>query len=866
LSIGALGDASRAIAQPQDPFFHRRGRREGASAAQCSVIQERTRPARSLAARNKTGGEMSYKSVLLLSAALCATASLARAQTTGGAGNLSTLEEVVVTGTKRAENIQDVPASVLVVTAANLERGNVRDFDDLVRVAPSLTISKTTQPANNSINIRGIGTYAFSIATQPSVAVVIDDVPQAFQAAAFAALVDVQQVEILRGPQSTLFGKAASAGVVNIITEAPTQTFMAKAEGLVTDDHEYRLQASVSGPVSDTVAVRLATNYSSYRGNIYNLTTGNWQNGTKDFTLRGKIAWRPTDRFNATLSPYYTRTDATCCAPAQYFLSPGVTFSRANLPQSVILKGITASSDNRLTRLDVDTQGDARDYGAGLRLSYELGGGTTLLSISSYDKYKLTDFKDSDSSDFDFSTLTVGGVGFAAADPGGVGDGGTFEVETITQELRITSPGERRFRYVAGLFYSDTDSVRDYVRGSNNHGDFNGVRFNGQQQLPTSNSLVYSSYLTDATSKTYAVFAQGSYDLTEQLTVVGGLRYHREKLSYGFLDRDTGVTYGAPRCSTGTPTPSLRISTCDTDDVITGKAALQYKVTPNFMAFVNYARGYKGLAYDLTSILTTRSPITTPGPCLNLPVADCVASRQPVPPEKSEAYEVGFKGSFFDRRLTWNMTGFYEEYRNFQAQSRDLELGQNILQSLGRVTSKGVETEMALRVDGFTLNGNATYNVAKMNSFPNAPCYAAQTAGEGCIGGRQNLSGRPLPNAPKWNLSVTGQYDFDLTDTYRGFLQAAYRWQSDVIFNLAQDPDSIQDGYGIANIGAGVQTDRWKLTLFVNNLLDKNYALTKGRDNAWNFSRTAVPATLAVNWKPARDSERYFGGRFSIRY
>jgi iron complex outermembrane receptor protein len=147
-----------------------------------------------------------------------------------------------------------------------------------------------------------------------------------------------------------------------------------------------------------------------------------------------------------------------------------------------------------------------------------------------------------------------------------------------------------------------------------------------------------------------------------------------------------------------------------------------------------------------------------------------------------------------------------------------------------------------------------------------APCYAAQTAAEGCVGGRQDLSGKPLSNAPKWNASLTGQYDWRLNDVHGAFLQASYRWQSDVIFNLAQDPDSVQEAYGILNLGAGVRTERWKLSVFANNVFDKSYALTKGRDNAWNFSRTAVPATLAVNRKPARDSERYFGVRASVKY
>src|SRR4051812_46435369 len=163
----------------------------------------------------------------------------------------SRLDEVVVTANKRAESIQNVPASVMALSAETLERARVRTFDDLENVAPALTISKTTQPANNSINIRGIGTYAYSIATQPATVVVVDDVPQAFQAQAFTGLVDVQQVEVLRGPQSTLFGKSSTAGAINITTQGPSDTLTGVANLMAATDGEKLVQASVTGPITD---------------------------------------------------------------------------------------------------------------------------------------------------------------------------------------------------------------------------------------------------------------------------------------------------------------------------------------------------------------------------------------------------------------------------------------------------------------------------------------------------------------------------------------------------------------------------------------------------------------------------------------
>src|SRR4051812_38561866 len=211
------------------------------------------------------------------SAALFASGAIA--QTAPAPQEESVLDEIIVTGGKRPENVQDVPQSVLVVTAETLEQANVRDFDDIVRVAPSVTITKTSQPANNSINIRGIGTYAYSIATESSVAVVVDDIPQAFQAEAFSSFVDVKQVEVLRGPQNTLFGKSASAGVVNITTQAPTATFTGRAEVMHTFDDESRYQATVSGPIVDSLKFRLSVNHSEYQGNVYDLSTGTWLNG-----------------------------------------------------------------------------------------------------------------------------------------------------------------------------------------------------------------------------------------------------------------------------------------------------------------------------------------------------------------------------------------------------------------------------------------------------------------------------------------------------------------------------------------------------------------------------------------------------------
>ena len=764
------------------------------------------------------------------------------------------LEEIVVTANKRAESIQNVPSSVLAVPADTLERVNVRTFDDLVDVVPSVTISKTTQPANNSINIRGIGTYAYSIATQPSTVVVVDEIPQAFQAEAFTSLVDVQQVEVLRGPQSTLFGKSASAGVINITTKAPSNTFSAQVDAQGTSDDQEVVQASVSGPLSDTFKYRVSVGYDDYKGNLHNLTTGAWLDGQQDETVRAKFEWQPSGDWTITLLPYMIDTVASCCAAAPYFISPGVTFSKSNLPVSQILQGITPSPTNIWLRNDVNSKGDAYDIGSGLKIIRDFDNGMSLASISSYDHYTLHDQQDTDGTSYDFSQLEPG------APPGGSGNGGYFTVNGVTEEVRLTSPTTGPVTYVTGGYFSNSDSKAYFVRGSNDLGNYNGF-----SSLPTSNSSTFAQYTDHAGIKTEALYGQATANLTDKFDVVGGLRLHHEQVQYEFWDQVHNIYYGSPDCSTKTPTPTVAVSTCNSDTVLTDKAALEYHFTPELMVFADYATGYKGLAYDLTSSLTTRTLLTS-GQYAGIPTADAIAAKQPIRAEKSRDYELGFKGSFFDRRATWNLTGFYEEFTGFQAQSRDEQTGVNELESIGKVTSTGVETEFAMRpIQEITVSAAGSWDVAKMNDFPGAQCFAFETAAQGCVNSVQNLSGKQMPNAPRWSGNLNGEYEHPLFGNTSGFVALAYRWQSRVIFNLLQDPDSVQDAYGIFNLSTGLETTHWKITAFVNNLFDNHYALNRGRSTSYNIAPTTAPYYRdAINWTPARDSFRYEGLKISM--
>ncbi len=226
------------------------------------------------------------------------------------------VETVVVTAEKRVENVQDVPISMSVISADRLTNANVSSFSDITKFSPSVTITAGDQPANSAIVIRGIGTFAFSIAVEPSVLAVVDDVAAGYQAQAFTDLVDIDRVEVLNGPQSTLYGKSASAGLVAVTTKAPTDTFTYFGDIKATNDGEERASLSVSGPISDTVSYRLSGSFREYDGNVFNLATHTKLDGDRSGGVRGKVEWKPNDAFDATFTAHFNQDNAKCCAQA----------------------------------------------------------------------------------------------------------------------------------------------------------------------------------------------------------------------------------------------------------------------------------------------------------------------------------------------------------------------------------------------------------------------------------------------------------------------------------------------------------------------------------------------------------------------
>lgn len=760
------------------------------------------------------------------------------------------LETVIVTANKRVEKLENVPMAISVMGEQFLQRNNVRDIEDVISLSPALTVTYGTTPANNGINMRGIGTSSIGIGVEADVAVIIDDIPMGMQVQAFREVPELQRVEILKGPQSTLFGKSAIAGAINITTKPIAGPISNSVSSMLTSDHEWRVSASSSGRTSEEFGYRISAIESRYAGNVTNLTTGGKVNGSQDKTFMAKLNWRPTSNLDIDFSPRFNHSNRNCCVLVLTSLTPmqGALLSNiAQLPASTLLQGIDIGPENRSVRNDAPTGQDSTTRGAGLKLTYSLDNGATLSSITSFDRYLAYDSRDQDF--VDAHTLLY--YPLANGKPAGVDTGytqyGSFDVKSRTQEFRLTSPDNGDIRYVTGLWYGKNEIGRQFIRG------YNGIALSTPAQ-----------YFGSTYNINYAVYGQATWQLSPVWSLMGGLRYNREVSGYT-------MTMGAPPPGEFKPTAYYE-SLDNGENKLTGKLSLAHNLSQDMMVYVTGATGYKGKAYDITSGLNAAT-----------------AAEQPVKAETSKTVELGLKGNFLHNRLTWNMAAFLTRFSDYQQNAGGYLPGTTTyvtrLSSVGGVQTKGVELDVsALVTQALLVNANVAYTNATITDFPNAPCYNVAGSPNGGFNlecqlknpqygnqNVQNLAGGRMPNAPKIKANLDAQYDIRLANQgFGAFVRGNVRYTSDVITNLNQDPSLAVGAYSITNLGFGLKDNKnvWKLSFFVNNVFNRHYATT-GLTGAGSWSSRAPNPTVNVTnttWTPARDSWRYFGARLDMKF
>jgi len=761
----------------------------------------------------------------------------ALAQEPGTASEAATLDAVVVTANKRVENVQEVPKSVLVLTPESLSRSGVSTIGELTNAIPSIAGVSEERAAPP---IRGISSFSISINVQSQTGVVIDDVPQASFSSLFKELTDIERIEVLAGPQSTLSGRNASGGLINIVTREPSDIFASDLSLETTSDNQQRFSAFMTGPLNDTLAFSLSAFSNEWDGHIRSmnetvnlkktLRLGGWDTQG----ARGKLRWQPNERLNATLTLYSMERilPQTARAPqgTYFYVDPAARFRYDTQNRNInqMFPGLVIAPWNVWTGSPGHGMFTTRDKGGSLKLEYELDNASTLTSITSIARADMPRQElmlgvpmEGMVNCFDRSCPVILDQRFPYAING-------YETETRIQEFRLTSPGDQVFDYLVGLIYSDTDTDRPYRRL-----DAGRVNWRRSSQI-----------------KSNALFARGTYHLGARDALIAGLRYQRDEMGYTFgmlplLENATVFDYYVDGTSKY--------------NFFSGELSWRHELADNVNAYVTASRTESGEVYDLEDDRGARMP----------------GGLQPQDSQKVRNIEAGLKSQWWDRRLTLNVNAFLAKYDNYHIQSQEEAPDPRdppILKLLpiGKVETRGVEFDIRLRAtERLNLTVGAAFIDARITDYPDGPCWQRQTVAEGCAlprvaGGprhQESLAGNRMPSAPKWNLSGGANYfvsldavPFDLE------LGAFWRWQSEVWFDFRGNPNLYQGSYGILNLSATAlaRNGRYSLSVYVNNALDRHYYNSMGDNTNWS--------TPAYFGGFARDSFRYSGVRLKVNF
>lgn len=759
------------------------------------------------------------------------------------------LEEIVVTAEKRKERLLETPVAVTALSGQTLSDVRAYDTTNLTNLTPSLTFTQGNHVLNSSFRVRGIGTQVFGAGIEPDVSVVIDGVVLARAGQGFSDLADIDRVEVLRGPQGTLFGKNAIAGLINVTTKAPSKEFEGNADATVAELGEYRFHGTLSGPLSEQVRFRLTGYYDDVEGNVHNIPNDRRINGFDSSGIRAKVLWEATDRLNFTLSGDYRNMHGYCCAS---------TYTQVVNPLlRQLLGSITPGINNRQddeNTLAWQTTGQSTFALTG---NLELQAGT-LTSVSAYQAF---DFNNNQPVDYLNTPVAL----YLPVTNGAFDiNGGPFYVGQFTQELRFTSPGGQRFNYVAGLYYLDLNVNRGFIRRTGGCAPGGNPAAYGEPcVVPLYRSQ--AGFHSNNQDRNVAAFGQGDLHLIGGLSALAGVRVQHERLGYWgvrpanepLYPGDLGLVGVGPSAGSGSVEHTAA----------TEKVGFKYALNSDAEAYLTWSTGYKGAGYSTEFAATFEN-------------------QQPVRPETAKTWELGYKTEVLDGRLRFNTAVFYADYRNLQVQANrgnpDLGIVLFAPTNAGSANTKGVEWEFQARpVSAFTLSGGVTYLETSVNAAGLQCALSAQAAAPVIATGApvntcykpsasaspiQNVADGVLPQASKWRGDLLARYDHAIPGTpFAGFLQASAVSQSKFNFTIEQDPLTVQKAYTIVNASIGLHdlAGRYELSLFADNVFNQHYLSSMGR--AATLTTAAVTPNNIVGTVP-KDADRYFGATLSVSF
>lgn len=675
------------------------------------------------------------------------------------------LDTVVVTATRREQSLQKVPVAVSIVTGKELDQKQKSTLETIISEVPTVTFRAGSSNKDTSLFVRGVGTITTSPGVEPSVSTVVDGVVLSRPGQATLDLLDVERVEVLRGPQGTLFGKNASAGVINIVTKKPTADTTGFVDVYATSDHEQRIKVGASGElVPDKLTANVTALLGKFDGNVKNLSYDKDVNGYDNEGFRTKFEYVASDDLVLGLAIDYLH-------------------KQSNSPNGVVVKNTSPAYAEALGPIHVDlenrtsvegTQSHIDDVNKGIALTADWTlDNHQLSSITAYRQWKNIQILDSDQ---------LKDVNQNFAD---IADRGDVNSKQFSQELRIKPLDVGNFNYVAGLYLSKNKTDEIYQRRS--------IWYDAS----TSNYITdrgRADYNIDNTN--YAIFGEGTYSLTDRLRVLAGLRVTYDDLSYEHARSstvDAGVRNAirSPYASSG--------STSETG--VSGRIGPQFDISPNIHSYLTYSRGYKGPAYNVYFNMQS----------IDTPVID---------PETADSFELGFKTQWLDNRLRVNLAAFHTAYENYQANFRTLDPNGfpiTRLVNAGDVYTQGFEIDSS-----FKYSPNLNFSLALANTIARIDDFKCPAGDPAC----PNVNGKTLPFSPDWKVNAQVDKFVSLSNNRRLELSTQYSWQSDVQYSLDQNPKTIQPSFGIWNgsIALNDLSSNWRVALHARNILDKSYA------------------------------------------
>jgi len=724
---------------------------------------------------------------------------------------------IIVTATKREQTLQDVPISVSVTTAETIERSQVRDLIDLQTLVPSLKVGQLQSSANTNFIIRGFGNGANNSGIEPSVGVFIDGVYRSRSAAQIGDLANIQRIEVLRGPQSTLFGKNASAGIISIITKEPQFEFGGGVEVSYGNYDAIVVRGNVTGPIAETLAVAVEGNFNKRDGYINVVNLGTDSNNRNRWGVRGQILWEPSDTIKVRLIADYDKIDEVCCGVANVF----------NGPTGVAVGALGGNLDRNQpfsynTYQNFESVNDIKNYGFSGQIDWDLTDQLSLTSISAYRAVRSFTNQDSD-----FTSADLIGSNFADT-----------TIDTYTQELRIASDYDGPLNFLLGGFYFKEDidiaSGLTFGRDFRNYANLlSGGAYGGNEALirllnglpaatPTTQFGAQGQGRTenfDYKDTAYSVFGQVDFEVIDGLTLTGGFNYTKDRKTVASNNTSTdvfsgidlvrtGVNAGVPAVVAANPTfnPFLGLrplqflppflnypnavesgKTNDSDWSYTIRAS--YKFDERISGYVTYATGFKATSFNLStdsrpfptdfipgSSAQSPPPAASPIRGAGLALNNLTSGTRYAGPEDAVVYELGLKGQFDG--FGFNLALFKQVLKGFQS---NVFSGTGfVLGNAEKQSTKGMEIDATISpTRDLTFTASYTYLDPKFDTFTGGSAF---NAGNNIV--PTNLTGFTPSGISKHSVSVGGTYNIEVGNGNALILHTDYQLNS--AYQIAQ--------------------------------------------------------------------------------